>query len=226
MYPNQPQPGGQPLPPTQPQQPQQPPQPQPLSDPSQFNPTYLDEIAAPVPQKTVSPLLLWGMIGGVLLALVVFVIALTSSGAPSSTERMANTLYRVQALKEVASDNATNIKDSRLRAANGSLGAILSGAESDFIPQLSPDGKAPKAPKDSPITAEFTTLSGELDDARLNERFDTVYAREISYQIRTIRSDLAIIYKAVRADDFKKTLSGHDTSLKDLDSDFSTFNVK
>ncbi|HEY0965083.1 MAG TPA: hypothetical protein VGE13_01240 [Candidatus Saccharimonadales bacterium] len=216
MYPNQ-QPNGQP--------PQDPPQLQPIPDQSQFDSSYLDQIAAPVQQKQANPLMLWGLIGGVLLAVIIFMMVLLSSGAPSPSKRVADLLSRTQSLKEVTQDSAKKIKDSKLRAANSSLASILSGMENDFTTYLSSTGGSkPESAKDGPIAEEFTTLSEKLEDARLNERFDTVYAREVGYQIKQIRSDFTIIYKSVKSKSFQDVLIKQDKSLEDLSSDFSTFN--
>lgn len=216
MYPNQ-QPNGQP--------PQQQPQFQPLPDQSQFNPSYLDQIAAPPQQKKANPLLLWSMIGGVLLAAVIFIMLLSSNSAPSPTQRITDLLTRTQSLKTTVQDNAENIKDSKLRASNSSLASILSGMENEFTTYLASTGiKSPKAAKDSPIVGEFTTMSEKLEDARLNERFDTVYTREVSYQIKQIRSEFTIVYNDIKSKEFQETLVEEDKSLKDLSSDFSKFN--
>ncbi len=216
MYPNQ-QPNG--------QLPQVPPELQPMPGQSQFNPSYLDQIAAPVQQKKASPLLLWGMIGGVLLAVIVFMMILVSSGAPSPSQRVTSLLTRTQSLKSTTQDSAKKIKNSKLRAANSSLASILSGMENDFTTYLTSTGsKDPKADKDDPVTKEFAALSEKLEDARLNERFDTVYAREVGYQIKQIRSELTVAYKSVKSKSFQETLVKQDTSLEDLSKEFSSFN--
>lgn len=205
----------------QPQTP--PPQLEPLPDQSQMDGSYLDQIATPTQQKTLNPVVLWAMIGGVVLAVVIFIMLLLSSGAPSQTERTISLLVRTQSLKAMTQDSAKNIKDSKLRAANGSLTTILSGMENEFTTYLTSSGE--KTPKDSPVTAEFTAVNEKLEDARLNERFDTVYAREVAYQIRKIRSEFSIIYDSIKSESFKETLAKEDKSLEDLSTDFTTFNT-
>lgn len=200
---------------------------QPQTPPPQFDSTYLDQIATPSQQKTINPLLLWAMIGGVVLVVIIFAMVLLSSGGPSQTERIAGLLARTQSLKTMTQDSVKTIKDSKLRAANGSLTAILSGMENEFTAQLSSSGgNLPKRPADDPIAAEFTATSEKLEDARLNERFDTVYAREIAYQIKKIRTEFSIIYDNSKSESFKEILAKEDKSLEDLNEDFTAFNTK
>lgn len=213
MYPNQ-QPNGQP--------PQTPRQFEPLPDQSQFDTGYLDQIAAPIQQKKANPFLIWGMIGGVLLAAVIFLAMISSNSAPTPTQRIASSLARVQSLKKVTQDNTQNIKDSKLRASNSNLSSILSGMENEFTSQLSP--KEAKE-KNEAIESEFSPVSEKLEDARLNERFDTVYAREVSYQIKQIRAELLLVYDDIKSKKFQQTLVEEDKSLKDLNNDFSKFNT-
>lgn len=203
--------------PDQPQTPNQP----------QLDGTYLDQIATPMQQKTLNPMLLWAMIGGVVLVVIIFAMVLLSSGGPSQTERIAGLLARTQSLRTMTQDSVKTIKDSKLRAANGSLTTILSGMENEFTTYLTSSGEgALKRPKDDPVAAEFTAVSQKLEDARLNERFDTVYAREVAYQITKIRTEFAIIYDGIKSESFKEILQKEDKSLEDLSADFTTFNTK
>jgi hypothetical protein len=200
---------------------------QPQTPPPQFDSNYLDQISTPVQQKTLNPMLLWAMIGGVVLAVVVLALVLLSSGAPSQTERVANLLARTQSLKTLTQDSVKTVKDSKLRAANGSLTTILSGMENEFTTYLTSSGeKTQKRPSNDPIAAEFATVSGKLEEARLNERFDTVYAREIAYQIKKIRSEFSTIYDGIKSESFKEILEKEDKNLEDLSTDFAAFNTK
>jgi len=200
---------------------------QPQTPPPQFDSNYLDQISTPVRQKTLNPMLLWAMIGGVVLAVVILALVLLSSGAPSQTERISNLLARTQSLKTLTQDSVKTVKDSKLRAANGSLTTILSGMENEFTTYLTSSGeKTQKRPNDDPIAVEFATVSEKLEEARLNERFDTVYAREIAYQIKKIRSEFSTIYDDVKSESFKEILAKEDKNLEDLNTDFAAFNTK
>ncbi len=225
MYPNQ-QPGQwQPQPASQ-QQPQ-PQQLQPL--PGGFDGTYLDTIAAPVPTKTVNPLLLWGMIGGLLLIVTIFFTMLLSSngGAPSNSQRLHSFIERTQALKKLTTTSAKNINSSSLRASNSSLSTILSGVETETSAHISALGmETPKKSNKIPSKTanDYETIAKNLDDARLNVAFDRVYAREVTNQIAQLRSEMSVIYKNTRSADYKTKLAAKDIDLKKLGEDFANFN--
>ena len=68
MYPDQPQ--------------QQDPQPQQLSG------TYLDQIAAQPVQKTMSPMVLWAIIGGIVVGVIMLFALLSSLGSSQSPQRL------------------------------------------------------------------------------------------------------------------------------------------
>ena len=207
---------------TEPQQPGQ--QPQPVQQPE--NPMdYLNSISAPTKTKMINPLFLWLGIGGVLLIVLVLASTLLFGGRETGVERYNNLSFRIQSLQALTKSSSKAIKSSKLLAINGSLSTILNSA----VPELqklsaSTDTKVAKPVKDSPLLVEFSTLSAKLEDARLNVRFDTTYAREVSYQISKLRSEIKIVTNETRSAGLKLYLETLDTDLKNLNEQFSTFN--
>lgn len=186
---------------------------------------YLNSIAAPTQTKMISPWLLWLAIGGFLAVLLVIGSALVFGGGESKVERYNNFLYRVQSLEGLTKDSAKKIKSSQLLAANGSLSTIIGGAEAE-ITKYSPSAnnkKALKAPKDSPILAEFVALDARLDDARLNVRFDTIYAREVTYQISKLRAEINMVYNETKSPGLQTYLVTFDKDLEGLAKQFTKF---
>ena len=165
--------------------------PAPLSPPPVNQPSnYLDSIAAQPTQQTIKPWLLWTIIGGVILLLIVVVLAIAVPAGPSKTERLLQLSWRMQSVTSLADKHKQTIKSSKLRATNSSLLAILDGAKRDSTSFLSKEAAKQSQPKDSPLIGEFSDIETRLEDARLNVNFDTVYAREMAYQVATLQSEL------------------------------------
>lgn len=187
--------------------------------------TYLDEIAAPSTQPTMNPVLLWALIGGAILTIII-VGMMILNGGPSQTDRLKQFVYRVDALQQLSVDNAKNIQDSKLLAANAQMSSVLRGISQQSAEPLAKNGvkQLQKAPKDSPVTAEYAELATTLDDARLNVVFDRTYSREVTYQLRTLQAEATALYKNTRSKSLKSYLETADTNLKSLESQFATFN--
>ena len=187
---------------------------------------YLDQIAAQPRTDTMSPLMLWGLIGGGLLIAVFFVVILFSSSGPSKTERFTGYVQRVQSLRSVVSDSAQTIQSSQLRSHNSTLGTLLGGAEqgaTTFIGQYDLK-EMPEIAEGSSLAIEFSELTSTLDDARLNAVFDRTYAREMAWQLGQLRSELQILYDGARDNDFQEYLVETDKNIEPLVKRFSEFN--
>ena len=220
MYPNQP----------PEQQPQQPPQYAPLPPlrtPSEPGGTsYLDSIAAPQKQNTLNPFVLWGIIGGVLLVLALFVIFLLNSGGPSNAESFATYAERIQALSKLTTSSKKTIQSTELRALNATTSSVLGTAiqESSSVLNTVQLKKLPAAAKGSPVTTEFSALDTKLNDARLNVKYDIVYAREVGYQLAKVRSELNTLHKSSKSKSLRAYLEKTDGNLKPLVSQYNEFN--
>ena len=199
-----------------------------LPTPNQTPPqaTYLDQIAAPQAANTIKPWQLWSFIGGVLLLVIILVVALMNAGGPSVGTRLSNFVYRVNALNDIADTNEENVQNSQLVADNAQMESILTGISQQSTDALASSGisKLSDTPKDSPITAEFGKLSNELDDARLNAVFDRTYAREVAYQLATLRAEIAAMLAHTNSESVTTYLKTSDGNLKPLEKEFSDFN--
>lgn len=194
---------------------QQPQQPVPLD--------YLDTIAAPQTTQTMNPFILWGLIGGVVLLVIFAVIFLLSAGGPSSSERLQQAIWRMQAIEELTTQSGKTIQSSDLRAANSNVTSILTGAEQEAIELYGANKKFTPAPKTAAITTEFTDLAATLDDARLNARFDRVYSREIGFQLAALRSELTGV-SAGSSPALKEFITKTTNNIDPLSKQFTDFN--
>lgn len=220
MYPNQP-------PEQQPQQPQAYAPLPPVQTPNESGGTsYLDSIAAPAKQNTLNPFVLWGIIGSILLVLALFIIFLLNAGGPSNAESFTTYAHRIQALSKLTSNSKKTIQSTELRALNATTGSVLGTAiqESSSVLSAVELKQLPTAAKDSPVTTEFGTLDTKLNDARLNVKYDIVYAREVGYQLAKIRAELNTLYKASKSKSLRAYLEKTDGNLKPLVSQYNEFN--
>lgn len=147
-----------------------------------------------------------------------------NSGGPSPTQRLTNFIYRVNALQALAKESPENITDSKLLSNNAQMSTILAGISQEGTQQVIATGKKelPKEPKNSPIAAEYAEINTRLDEARLNVIFDRTYAREVAYQLRTLRSELITLQKSAKSS-LKEYLQTADQNLEPLEKQFADF---
>lgn len=190
---------------------------------------YLNQIAAPAQVKTLNPFVLWGLIAGVLLLAVIIVVAVVSGGGRDATSSLAGVAARFSALQTVSEDAQENLQSSELRTLNSSLALSLTNSNRDLAGPLKLQKIDPKDKKNrtvTTVTAEFGKLDKRLEDARLNAVFDRTYAREMTYQLKTLRADMLALYKQTRSKSLKTALATADSNLKPLVKSFAESNAQ
>jgi hypothetical protein len=188
---------------------------------------YLDTIAAKPAAKTMNPLLLWGLIGGVLLLLVVS-FSLISSLGHSSPDTLTTFAAQLSKLKTLSQNAQGNIKNSELRTLNSSLTLVLTNANHDLAEPLKlqkidlnkKDNKAVTA-----VAAEVSDLKDRLEDARLNAVYDRTYAREITFYLKTLHSEMSQLYTSTSSKSLKSALKATNNNLSPIEQQFSAFNA-
>lgn len=192
---------------------QQPNQPQ----PQQFSNDYLDQIAAPAPVKTMNPFFLWGLIGGLLVLAVVVVMGISSLGSGPSASSLTSVGAKLANLQTVSDDAKKNIQSSELRTLNSNLFLSLTNTNRDLAEPLKQQNIKLTDKKNSSVAAstkELEELQNRLEDARLNAVYDRTYAREMLFELRTLRSDMEVLYNKSRSDELKSVLN---TAANDFD---------
>lgn len=198
-------------------------------DNSQFSSDYLNQIATPAPVKTMNPMVLWGLIGG-LLVLVILVVVFVSSaaGGGGSTSSLAGVAAKINNLKTVSEAAQKNIQSGELRSLNGNLTLVLTNADRDLAEPLKAKKIKLTDKKNSVIakvTSDFEELNTRLEDARLNAIYDRTYAREMTYALKTLHNDMGQLYKSSGSTELKNILNTTDTNLEPLVDSFSRFNA-
>lgn len=188
---------------------------------------YLDQIAAPSSVKTVNPLILWGLIGGLLIAVVAVVLGVSSMNSGPSASSLTSVAARLSNLKAVTDDAQGKIQNSDLRTLNSSLTLSLANTNRDLTEPLKAQEINLKNKKNETViatTKDLEELRGRLEDARLNAVYDRTYAREVLYELRTLRSDMEVLYKKTRSDELKSILSTADSNFLPVVEGLSNFN--
>mgnify|MGYP006951059989 CR=1 FL=1 len=188
---------------------------------------YLNTIAAPTPVKTLNPMILWGLIGGLLILAIVAIIGVSSSIGGNPTSSLASVGARLDGLRTQSEAGQKNIQSSQLRTLNSSLTLVLTNANRDFAAPLKAQEINLKDNKNESILAvrnDFTEVEKRLEDARLNGVYDRTYAREMTYALKTLNSDMATLYNSTRSAALKKILDDTQKTLTPLVIEFSSFN--
>lgn len=192
----------------QPQSPYQPAQPQPsteqpqvdyMGDPSQqdrqeYSIDYLNRIA-PKEQKTVNKFAVFGLIGGVLLAVIFAVVLMSSSGGPSPNTQLAIVASRVATIQSVVTEQQKHLNSTEMSESNAALGSTLSTMNTDTSAIM----KDRKVKADGALTAKEKTykekLSKTLNDSYQKGTLDRTYATQMTYELTVLRSQIVKLKK-------------------------------
>ncbi len=175
-----------------------------------------------------NPIVLWGLIGGLLLLAIITVIGISSITGGKSTSSLTSVAATLDRLKTVTTDAQENIQNSDLRTLNSSLDLSLTNVNRDLSEPLKAQKINLKDKKNSTIhdvTDEFDELDTRLEDARLNAVFDRTYAREMAYTLKKLRSDMTTLSKRSSSKDIKEALQTANENLGPLVEGFSEFNA-
>ena len=185
---------------------------------------YLNQIAPNQTHKinlfNKQPLLLGG-IGIIVLLIVTIIVASLMSGGIKPTERLA---ARLTATASVVDDAKTKMKSSQLRAINATLSSLLINSVRDITPILTKDGiKIDKLSKSVVATESTDAMMARLEDARLNVKYDRIYAQEMATQLENILILMNQIENSTSSSSLKTYLSDNITNLQPIQKQFSDF---
>ena len=172
---------------------------------------YLDQIA-PVQQKqhifgfNLKTVLL---IGSALVILVIILSAAVSSVSNSRNELWQHLYARLNSLSTIVDDGTSKLKDGQLRTANSDLRLYVTNTSRDLDARLTAlDINKKKIPEKITTSESSDKILEELEDARLNAKYDTAYSRETSYVLATMLSllkQLSVSDKSTKNREFAQT---------------------
>lgn len=201
--------------------------PQQTQNPEHYPVDYLNQISTQPPKSGMSNKRFLMFIGGaVVLILIAVILMIATSGSTGPKEKMQTLAARLASLQTVASEAQDNIKSGELRSTNSNLTIFLTNTNRDIAAPLASSG-VDVTKLDEEIVAQESgeELSATLEDARLNAVFDRTYAREMSYQLDTLRVLMQEIYNSTNNAEFKTFLENTNTNLQSLREQFSDFNA-
>ncbi|MGV9002101.1 MAG: hypothetical protein ACOH18_04075 [Candidatus Saccharimonadaceae bacterium] len=158
---------------------------------------YLNQIAPQAPKKPMFTLNLRTIILAALavIALIILIATIAGGLSSSSKEPWQRMAARLNATVVVVDGATSRIKSSQLRSLNSDLKLYLTNTQRDLAkPLLALSVDTAKLPKDIVSEENGTGITERLENGRLNARYDSTYAREMTYQVATILSQLQILY--------------------------------
>ncbi len=165
----------------------------------QLPPSYLDEIAPQVQKRSFlqNRTRLFVLIG-IIAVIIVIILSVTVTAVNSSRkgpwERLA---ARLAATTKVAESSDNKIKNSQLRSINSNVKISLTNTQRDLAIPLATAGVAAAKLPASVLAAESSdAMVARLEDARLNAKYDSTYAREMSYQLANLLTLLKQLYSS------------------------------
>lgn len=189
---------------------------------------YLNEIAPATPKRGLFQFTLRNVIIFASAAILLVIILAVVVGAINQSRKTPwETLsVRLGTTATIANDATKNLKNSQLRSLNSDLKLYLTNTIRDLDAPLGRSGVATKN-----ISASITKKeSGEaittrLEDARLNAKYDSTYAREMSYLLATVLSLYQELYAQSGNAETKSFLSGAYDNLLPTQEAFESFST-
>lgn len=189
---------------------------------------YLNQIA-PKPPKRLDffrqkPIMIGAIAFGVILLITLLgVISSIASNNIGSTERLA---ARLMSTKGVVDSATPNIKSTKLRALNSSLGIYLTNTIRDATPILAKNNiNINKLDKKVTSAESNANMLATLEDARLNAIYDRIYASEMAHQLDTTLILMRQIFTDTRSATLKSFLDNAYKTLEPTQKDFAEFNA-
>lgn len=202
-------------------QPQQPPQLSPTPLPSD----YLDQIATSPKKPMMNSKLVLGLIGGGIVLLIILVLFIVTSSGGTKTVSLERLGLRLQMLQKVSTDAQKNISSSSLRSINSNLKTSLINTNRDIVTPLEAAAVDLKKTNKTLVTEETgETLTGALENARLNATFDRTYAKEMAYQLDTTTVLMNSLLQSTKSKSLKTFLESSVKELQALQKQFAEYN--
>lgn len=150
---------------------------------------YLNQIAPQAPKRAPFALNFRTILLGAAAVLVLIIIIAVIAGAisNSSKEPWQRLSARLAATSEIVDNSSGLIKNSQLRSLNSDLKLYITNTNRDLAAPLDALDIDPAKLPASILTLENNDkMTTRLEDGRLNAKYDSTYAREMSYQLATL----------------------------------------
>jgi hypothetical protein len=160
---------------------------------------YLDQIAPQAQKRSFilgkpKLIVLIGIIAVIVISILAVVVGQINSARTEPWERLT---ARLASTEKIVGSSEGKIKNSQLRSTNSNLKILLTNSQRDLVAPLVTIGIDSKKLPPS-ITADESSdkMLNRLEDARLNAKYDSTYAREMSYQLSNLLTLLRQSYSS------------------------------
>jgi len=165
----------------------------------QLPPNYLDEIAPQAVKRSFAigkmPLII--LIGILAIIILCVLIAVANQIGASRTQPWERLSARLTSTSKVADSSEGKIKNSQLRSINSNVKISLTNTQRDLIKPLTTIGIKSEKLTPSIVSSESSdAMLARLEDARLNAKYDSTYAREMSFQLANLLTLLQQLYSS------------------------------
>ena len=162
-----------------------------------MSPNYLDEISPQAPKRSfmLNKTRLFILIG-IAAVIVVIILSVTVSTISNARKQPWERLSaRLTATSEVAESSGKKIKNSQLRTINSNIKISLTNTQRDLVaPLITADVNVKKLSPSVVASESSAQMLTRLEDARLNAKYDSTYAREMNYQLSNLLTLLNQLY--------------------------------
>jgi signal transduction histidine kinase len=193
-------------------------------------PNYLDEIAPQTQKRSfvinkTRLIVLIGILAVVIMSVLALIVGQINSARVQPWERLT---ARLASTDKIVGSSEGKIKNSQLRSTNSSLNILLTNTQRDLATPLATIGINSKKLMPSIISDESSDeMLARLEDARLNAKYDSTYAREMSYQLSNLLTLLQQLYSSssnAKNQDFLQTTYDNFAPVQKTLSEFSASN--
>lgn len=158
---------------------------------------YLNEIAPQTQKKPLFALNMRTILAGalVLIILVIIIANVGSAIANSRKDPWARFAARLSATAVIVDSSSRQIKNSQLRSINSDVKLYITNTQRDLeVPLTKMSISSAKLPENIIAQESSADMAQRLENGRLNAKFDSTYAREMTYQLATILALLQELY--------------------------------
>ena len=191
-------------------------------------PNYLDEIAPQAQKRSFSigrpgMILLIAVLAIVIISVLVVVANQVGASRIQPWERLT---ARLTSTNAVVTSSERKIKNSQLRSTNSNLKILLTNTQRDLTTPLATIGINSKELTPSVVAAESSdAMLKRLEDARLNAKYDSTYAREMSFQLSNLLTLLRQLFLSSSNPENKKFLEATYDNFAPVQKSLSEFSA-
>lgn len=189
---------------------------------------YLNQIAPSAPKRPLFQLNIKTilLLGVVLIVIIAGISAISGLIGDSQTKPWMHLSAKLTTTQDIVTEASGNIKNGQLKSTNSDLKLYLANTTRDIETPLTNLGINTKKLSSDVLAAESSeAVLARLEDARLNAKFDSTYAREMTYQLANVLTLLQQLHQSSGKAETKAFLQTAYNSLVPLQQKVANFSA-